>query len=142
MPAPIMCGVRSMAAASACAGSALSSNTTLAFFVFQSTDTDLTPLTRLSEPCTVLVHGGQCRPLTRNVAFVGSAEYIGRTALSPSATTAVRAIIGVRIFILQQKVKGKPAPGTLPGAGKDESAAKVRSRRVLSSRHRGSRWSV
>src|SRR5256885_16258488 len=68
-----MCGVVSMAAASACAGRTLSSNSTLAFLVFQLTATDFTPLTRLSEFCTVVVHGGQCSPVFRNVAFVGSA---------------------------------------------------------------------
>src|SRR5213080_2161509 len=85
MPAPIMCGVVSIAAASDWAGSTLSSNTTLAFFVFQSTVTDLTPFTRLSEPCTVLVQGGQCRPVTRKVALVGSAEYRLAVQIRPRA---------------------------------------------------------
>src|SRR5439155_4201506 len=101
MPAPIMWGVPSIAEASAWAGSTLSSKTILALLVFQSTATDWTPLTRLSEPWTVLVHGGQCSPVTRNVAFVGSAEYIGLLASSPRATRVTAAIIGLRMFVLQ-----------------------------------------
>src|SRR5438093_7303849 len=85
MPAPIMCGVVSMADASDWAGRTLSSKTTLACLVFQSTATDLTPFTRLSEPCTVLVQGGQCRPVTRKVAFVGSAEYKFEAEIKPRA---------------------------------------------------------
>src|SRR5215471_3518794 len=100
MRAPIMCGVVSIAEASDWAGRTLSSNTTLACFVFQSTATDLTPFTRLSEPCTVLVHGGQCRPVTRNVAFVGSAEYRRASEIDPMAAAA-RAMIVVRMFSLQ-----------------------------------------
>src|SRR5437763_17148881 len=97
MPAPIMCGVVSMAEASDCAGSTLSSYTTLACLVFQSTETDLTPFTRLSEPCTVLVQGGQCRPVTRNVALVGSADCTGPSQHNPRATAA-NAIIVQRMF--------------------------------------------
>src|SRR2546423_10111162 len=101
MPAPIMCGVVSIAEASDWAGSTLSSYTTLACLVFQSTETDLTPFTRLSEPCTVLVQGGQCRPVTRNVALVGSAEYKLAWVARPRAIATVSAIIGKRMFVLQ-----------------------------------------
>src|SRR5262245_45046844 len=100
MPAPIMCGVVSIADASDWAGRTLSSNTTLACFVFQSTVTDLTPFRRLSEPCTVLVQGGQCKPVTRNVAFVGSAEYKRASEVVPMATAA-SAMIVKRMFHLQ-----------------------------------------
>src|SRR6476646_10591438 len=86
-----MCGVVSMAAARACAGSTLSSNTMLACLVFQSTATDFTPRTRLSEFCTVLVHGGQCSPVTRNVPFVGFAAswaYKDAAEISPRPIVA------------------------------------------------------
>src|SRR5262245_3500639 len=134
-----MCGVPSMAAASACAGSTLSSNTTLAFLVFQSTDTDCTPFTRLSEPCTVLVHGGQCRPVTRNVAFVGSAANSDFATASTTLNTATSPIIGIRIAISPAKYEGKPAPGTLPGAGKlTITRHRLRTHREPSSQRRGS----
>ena len=41
---------------------------TLAFFVFQSTLTDLTPLMPRTPPAAVPAHGGQCKPVIRNVA--------------------------------------------------------------------------
>src|SRR5437763_11666313 len=101
-----MCGVVSMADASDWAGRTLSSKTTLACFVFQSTETDLTPFTRLSEPCTVLVQGGQCRPVTRNVALVGSAEYKRTCVARPKAIATASAIIGIRMFVLQKDQLG------------------------------------
>src|SRR5262245_54921684 len=100
MPDPIMCGVVSMAAANACAGNTLSSNSTLAFFLFQSTTTDLIPFTRLSEPCTVLVQGGQCSPVIESVAFVGSAEYSPAAGTKPIAI-ANDARMGKRMGVLQ-----------------------------------------
>src|SRR5262245_4244268 len=100
MPAPIMCGVVSMAAASDCAGKTLSSNVIFAFFVPQSTVTDWTPFTRLNEPCTVLVQGGQWRPVTKKVALVGSAEY-SRSAVTNPVATANEATMGQRMVVLQ-----------------------------------------
>src|SRR5262245_39351588 len=102
MPAPIMCGVVSMAEAKACAGRTFSSNWTLAFLVFQSTLTDVTPLTRLSEFCTVVVQCGQCSPVIKNVAFVGSAEYSGLTRMTPRPIVPARATRAVRMLVLRE----------------------------------------
>src|SRR3954452_24898613 len=95
-----MCGVVSIAAASACAGSTLSSNSTLAFLVFQLTATDFTPLTRLSEFCTVVVHGEQCSPVIRNVAFVGSAAKRDEVQKRPRAS-ANETVINRGMMVLQ-----------------------------------------
>src|SRR5262245_13131676 len=103
MPLPIMCGVPSMAAASAWAGSRLSSYSILAFFVFQLTETDLIPLTRASDACTVLVQGGQCRPVIRYVAFVGgSSEYTFGETAKPRAIAARQFQVEPCIMILQR----------------------------------------
>ena len=96
-----MCGVPSMAAASACAGSTLSSNSTLAFFVFQSTETDLTPFTRDSPFCTVLVQGGQCSPVIRNVALVGGFAGSCATSLTTDVVdTVTNAIAITNVFCI------------------------------------------
>jgi hypothetical protein len=70
-----MCGVLSIAVATAWAGMAVSSNSNFAFLVFQSTLTDRMPLTLASDASSVEGQPGQCRPVTRNVALVGSAGF-------------------------------------------------------------------
>jgi hypothetical protein len=75
MSAPIMCGVFSIAVATAWAGMAPSSNSSFAFFVFQSTLADRMPLTLASDASSVEGQASQCSPVTKNVAWVGSAGF-------------------------------------------------------------------
>src|SRR3954468_9513191 len=77
--APMKCGVAAIFSAIAWADAWPSSNSIRAVFVFQSTVAARIPLTVFSDDSTVLVHGGQWSPVTRNVAFVTG----GLTVVAP-----------------------------------------------------------
>src|SRR5262245_54344578 len=120
MLGPIMCGVSAISWATRSAGRTASSYFTCAILVFQSTLTDWMPFTFSKEDSTVFVHGGQWRPVIRNVAFVALSSLVEASFVwSPRATpmainnaiakALVKSLIIDSPFIRFRELNGLPA---------------------------------